>query len=74
MIYWCVLYMYICFRFTIKTQEQHQIRPFGVFIVYFEQISHPCSNLEHVTTGWKIRANFLSANNAIDLESLKELF
>ena len=30
----------ICSKLTIKTPEQHQWRRFGVFIVYFEHISH----------------------------------
>ena len=30
----------ICSKLTIKTQQQRQWRPSGVFIVNFEQISH----------------------------------
>ena len=65
---------YTCSKSTIKTLEQRceirsklkieipkrrQWRPFGVFNLNFEHISHFCSsvsivNLEHVITGWVI--------------------
>ena len=47
----------ICSKLTIKTPKRRYWRRFGVFIVNFEHISHPCSsdsivNFEQINAGW----------------------
>ena len=49
----------ICSKFAITTPKRRQWRPFGVFIVNFEHISHLYSsvsivNFEHVIAGWEV--------------------
>ena len=49
----------ICSKLTIETPKLRQWRPFGVFSLNFEHISHFCSsasivNFEHVIAGWVI--------------------
>ena len=57
----------ICSKLTIKTPKRRQWCRFGVFIVNFEHISHPCSsvsfaNFKHVIAGWEAALQRCSEN------------
>ena len=55
----------ICLKLTIKPPKRHHWRPFGGFIVNFEDILHLCSsvsivNFEKVNAGWDALSEILS--------------